>query len=546
MSPTSFQPSAAAGKPPEDTSHRRAGVVSIAVMMSRILGLVREIVLGALFGASKHMDAFMIAFRTPNMLRDLFAEGALSTAFVTTFSQKGVKEGDESAWELGRKMLTLTALAMSIIAGFGILLAPFVMRLFALGWTLDNPELIPFTVRLSQIIFAFIIFLSLAALVMGMLNSKGVFFVPALASSFFNLGSIISGVAFGYWLDPEFGPRALYGIAAGVVVGGFCQLVVQWPSLRGVGFHFKPDFRWNDPGVKRVLTLMGPAVISGAAVQVGVALNTMFATFLAEGSVTYLQWAFRLIQLPIGVFGVAIATVTLPAVSRAATEGISDDFRRILSRGLRLVMVLTIPSAIGLAILAEPIIAVIFQRGRFDTSATLGTALALRYYAVGLVFYSALKIIQPTFYAIDKKWVPMGVSLGVIALTAGLNCLWIFVLDKGHEFLALSITISSMVNFTVLYVLMRHFAGHLYSGKLGFTLLKLAVASFGLAAVAILGRSTVLADWETQGFILNAGGLFLTIAVAAAVYFITTKILNVEEAGDFLAMIQRRAGKPSA
>lgn len=536
----------------------KAGIVSIAVMCSRVLGLVREVVLGALFGASGLMDCFVVAYRTPNMLRDLFAEGALSAAFVTTFSKKLKTEGEQSAWDLGRKMMTLAAVFMSGLTVLGILIAPLLVRLMAWGFFTD-PEKVaqgmgPLTILLAQIMYAFIGLVSLAALVMGMLNSKGVFFIPALSSSFFNLFSIGGGVAIGYWLDPNWGSGALIGLSIGVLIGGLAQLGVQLPALRKIGFRFRPDFGWRDSAVKKVLALMGPAVLAGSAVQAGVMLNTFFASHIeGEGFVTSLQWAFRLIQLPIGVFGVAVATVTLPAAARAATEGIGDEFRNILSRGIRLVGLLTIPSAVGLAMLAEPIIEVIFQRYNFTSADTLRVAAALRGYAVGLIFYSALKVIQPTFYAVDKKWIPMWVSLGAIVITAGLNTLWVFVLDLesimkdtpfgfhgGHEFLALSVTISAIFNFSVLYILMRKFAGHLQTGKLISTLVRLLISAAALAGVIIAAQNYILADWDTFSFILKVFMLLATIAIAAAAYFTVAKVLRVEELDEFMSMVKRR------
>lgn len=412
----------------------------------------------------------------------------------------------------------------------------------------------PLTVLLAQIMYVFIGLVSLAALVMGMLNSKGVFFVPAISSSFFNLFSIISGVAIGYWLDPNWGAGALIGLSIGVVIGGLAQLGVQLPALRKIGFRFRPDFKWRDSAVKKVLTLMGPAVLAGSAVQAGVMLNTFFASYIeGTGYVTSLQWAFRLVQLPLGVFGVAVATVTLPAAARAATEGINQDFRNIIGRGIRLVGLLTIPSAVGLSMLAEPIIEVIFQRYNFNADMTTSVAAALRGYAIGLVFYSALKVLQPTFYAIDKKWVPMWVSLAAVAIAAGLNTLWVFVLDLesimkdtpfgfygGHEFLALSVTISAIFNFTTLYILMRKFAGHLQTGKLISTLVRLLTSAAALAGVIIAAQKFVLADWDSFSFILKVVMLLATIAVAAVVYFTVAKILRVEELDEFVSMVKRR------
>ena len=250
---------------------------------------------------------------------------------------------------------------------------------------------------------------SLAALVMGMLNAKHVFGPPAMASSYFNLGSIIAGVAIGWWLDPHFGVRSLVGLAIGTLVGGAWQLAGQFPSLWRVGYKYHADFQWRDEGVRTVLTLMGPAVIAASAVQVNVLINSGFAASLGNGPVSWLNIAFRLMQLPLGIFGVAIGTVTLPLVSKSAAVGNMDEFVRSRS-WIRLAFLLTIPSAIGLAMFASPIISVIYQHGRFNAEMTRETAGALEFYAVGLVSYAALKVLTPAFYAIGKRNTPMIIS----------------------------------------------------------------------------------------------------------------------------------------
>src|SRR5207237_3629261 len=328
------------------------GIVGVAILSSRVLGLIREVVIASLFGATRNMDAFLTAFRAPNMLRDLFAEGALSTAFVTTFSRRIATEGDSSAWRLATKVATLTLIFMSGLVVLGIIFAPQVIAVLAPGFA---PEKAQLTILLTRIMFPFILLVSLAALAMGMLNAKNVFGIPAMASSFFNLGSIIGGVALCYWLDPQpdwrhphFGERGLIALAIGTLIGGLLQLVVQFPPLQRVGFKFRPDFSWRDPGVKTILTLMGPAAIAASAVQVNVAVNSGFASALGDGPMTWLNIAFRLMQLQLGLFGVAVATVTLPLVSRSAALGNMAEFRSALSHSLRLVMLLTVPSAIGL------------------------------------------------------------------------------------------------------------------------------------------------------------------------------------------------------
>src|SRR5882762_5153632 len=325
----------------ERISTRATGVVGIAILCSRVLGLIREVIFAALFGAGKNLDAFLMAFRVPNMLRDLFAEGALSTAFITTFSKKIATEGDDSAWRLANKVATLTVVFMSVVTLLGILFAPQLVAVMT--WWSWSPEKTALTILLTRIMWPFILLVSLAALVMGMLNAKHVFGMPAMASSFFNLGSIIGGVALCYWLEPQadwrhphFGERGLVGLSIATLIGGFLQLIVQFPALRRIGFRFRPDFKWRDPGVRTILALMGPATIAASAVQINVAVNSGFASKLGDGAMTWLNVAFRLMQLPLGLFGVAVATVTLPLVSRSAAVGNMDEFRAILARGIRL------------------------------------------------------------------------------------------------------------------------------------------------------------------------------------------------------------------
>src|SRR5437660_1112600 len=460
-----------AASQPQRVSTRATGVVGIAVMCSRVLGLIREQIFAGLFGAGKNLDAFLMAFRVPNLLRDLFAEGALSTAFITTFSRKIATEGDESAWRLGNKVATLTAIFMSAVTLLGIIFAPQLIHL--MPWWSWSPEKTETTILLTRIMWPFILLVSLAALVMGMLYVKLVFGAPAMASSFFNLVSIIGCVAFGWWLDPHFGTRSLIGLSIGTLIGGIWQLSSQFPSLRRVGYKYHADFHWRDQGVRTVLMLMGPAVIAASAVQVNVLINSGFAARLGDGPVSWLNIAFRLMQLPLGIFGVAIATVALPLVSRSAALGNKTEFRGALAHAMRLVMLLTIPSAIGLMILAEPIIGLIYQHVRFTSASTIQTAGALRFYAIGLVGYSAVKVLAPAFYALDKRHLPMLVSLLSIAVNFGLNWFFAFQLKIGHRGLALSTSIVAIINFLLLYIMMRRYTHRLETRTLVATFLKL-------------------------------------------------------------------------
>src|SRR5438105_9875161 len=526
-------------------STRATGVVGIAILSSRILGLIREQIFAALFGAGKYLDAFLMAFRLPNLLRDLFAEGALSTAFITTFSGKIATEGDESAWRLANKVATLTAVFMSVVTLLGIVFAPQLVDLLTWwSWPPDKTEL---TIWLTRIMWPFILLVSLAALVMGMLNAKQVFGPPAMASSFFNLGSIIGGVALGWWLDPQFGARSLIGLSIGTLIGGFWQLSAQFPSLRRVGYKYRPDFQWRDKGVRTVLTLMGPAVIAASAVQVNVLINSGFAArvtdasgHVIDGPVSWLNIAFRLMQLPLGIFGVAVGTVTLPLVSRTAALGDMAGFRSALAHALRLVTVLTIPAAIGLILLAEPIISVIYEHGRFTSEATRQTAAALQFYAIGLAAYSAVKVLAPAFYALDKRYLPMIVSIFSIVTNFILNWFFMFKVGLGHRGLALSTSLVALTNFLLLYIMMRKYAGSLETGAMLGLMGKLLIPALLLAAICWLSLQFMfqpaihLPEWQ------RIFGMLLVIGVAAAVFFGSAFLMRVHEVRDIVDLVRRR------
>jgi putative peptidoglycan lipid II flippase len=524
---------------------RALGLVSVAILCSRVLGLVREVLLSALFAGKesvKWLDCLYMAFKAPNMLRDLFAEGALSTAFVTVFSKKIQAEGDASAWKLGQKMMTLAAVFMTIVSLLGVLLAPVIIGVLADGWSAD-PEKIVFTTTLARIMYPFILLVSLAALVMGMLNAKKVFFIPAMSSTFFNVGSMVVGGGLGWWLDPQFGRTAVICFAVGTLVGGLMQLCVQLPALKKIGFKFAADFGWKDPGVRHTLQLMWPAIISGSVVQVNVLLNTLFASHVSgDGPVTWLNNAFRLMQLPLGLFGVGLATVSLPTLSRMAANGIGDDFRGTLNKALRMGALLSLPSAIGLAMLAEPIMSVIFEHGRARENPLLipMSALALQTYSIGLVFYSGLKVLQPAFYAIEKRFVPLYVSIACVLTSAVLNYLFVIHFKLGHQYLALSTSVSAALNMGLLFIAMRKYAGRLGGRVLLTTAFKLLAAAACMAAVCYAAQKTVLLGWTGYAFWQRCGALGVTMALAAAAYFGVSLLLKNEEVSDFVGALRRR------
>jgi putative peptidoglycan lipid II flippase len=389
---------------------------------------------------------------------------------------------------------------------------------------------------------------SLAALVMGILNARKVFGIPALASTFFNIFSIIFGTGLGWCFDHHFGKNALIGFAIGTLVGGLAQLLVQVPALRRTGFRFRPDFKWRDPGVRKVLELMWPAVISGSVVQVNVFLNNYYASYItvdgsADGPQMWLNAAFRLVQLPLGIFGVVIGTVTLPAMSRLATEGITEAFKETLARSLKLVFLMTLPSAVGMAFLADEIIGIIYQHGRYTDHDTHMAALALRTYSWGLICYAGIKIVQPAFYAIDRRYIPLVISLIAVTVSAVANYLTVYRWKLGHEYLALGTSLSAFVNFGLLMLAMRSVAHGMRGRELSVNMVKLLISSVALAAVCWAGRATLLQGFNHQSLPLQIVTLSVTIAVAAGVYFGVNALLRNEELSEFSAILKRKFGR---
>ncbi|MEI7436269.1 MAG: murein biosynthesis integral membrane protein MurJ [bacterium] len=441
-------------------SVKAAGVVAVAVAGSRVFGLFRELVMAWLFGAGRQFDAFLAAFQIPNLLRDLFAEGALSTSFTTVFTQTSEKEGAARSWQLAARLVSTTILLLAGICLLGILLSPWIVALTNPGFH-NVPGKFELTVGLTRVLFPFIMAVSLAAVAMGILNSRHIFGLPASASTMFNIVSVVCGVGLAFLLDPQadwrhprFGDRGMYGVALGVLLGGLAQLAVQLPSLWREGFRWRWELAWRDPGLRRVWRLMVPSVMAGAAVQINVLVNGIFAAEI-NGGRSWLAYAFRLFQFPLGVFGVAIATVTLPAVARHFARGERVEFGRTVEDALRLALFLALPAAAGLVALAPDLIGVIYQHGRFTDSDTLKTAWALRAYTVGLAGYAVIKVLTPCFYALDQPKIPLRVSLLGVGVNLAVNIVLVKVLGWGHVGLALSTGILASVNGAQLLLAIR-------------------------------------------------------------------------------------------
>ncbi|MEO8042055.1 MAG: murein biosynthesis integral membrane protein MurJ [Acidobacteriota bacterium] len=541
---------------------RSAGIVSIAVMFSRVLGLVREQVFAYYFGAGFLNDAFQVAFRIPNVLRDLFAEGALSAAFVKVFTDYQITKTEEEAWKLASLVLNALAIVLSIITIIGILFSRQFVNLIADGF---SPEKAALATTLTQIMFPFILLVALAAVAMGVLNTKGIFGIPASASTVFNIASIAFGLFFAYWLSggswaasldrnivPEGAAQwAIIGMAIGTLIGGAAQFLMQIPSLYKVGFRFSPIVSFVDPGVKRVMRLMGPAILGTSAVQINVLVNTFFVSGI-DGGISWLGYAFRLMQFPIGIFGVAVGTASIPVLSRLAAEGKTKDFRDTLSSSMNLVFLMTLPSACGLIVLGEPIIRLLYSHGgAFRESDVPMTAWALSGYAIGLTGYAAIKVLSPAFYAMDDAKTPMMIGLASVVVNALASYFFMSWLSTvgveagrpnglGHVGVALATSVVAIVNFGALALIMRSRIKRLNGRSILSGFLKIAFASAVMSAVCYFSFRYLDFSFPTRTFSVKFAEAFVPIVLGGVCFVIMAKLLRVAELEKLYAAFARK------
>lgn len=522
---------------------RSASLMSLATMASRLLGLVREQLFAFLFGAGLATDAFNVAFRIPNLLRDLFAEGAMSSAFVPTFTATMTRDGPRAAWRLANLVIHALLVVVSLIVIAGLVWSEEIITLYASSFG-DAPGKLALTVLLTRIMMPFLLLVALAAAAMGCLNARGRFFVPAIAPAMFNAATIVMGVLI--WRFPDaFGARPIIWMAIAALIGGVGQIAIQAPFLWKEGYRFRLVTRlreiFGDPGVRRILTLMLPATIGLAATQVNIFVNTYFATSIPS-AVSWLNYAFRLMQLPLGLFGVAIAVATLPAISRHVAEENHGEFRRTLQHSLRLVFAINVPASIGLAVLGAPIIRLIFEHGAFLPSDTRATAAALAFYALGLFAYSGVKVLVPAFYALGRTRAPVAISVLSVGANVALSIALIG--PMGYRGLALATSLAAILNFALLMIFMRRAAGDIGGGSLLFALFKIA------AAAAFMGTAALATHRWAEGFLGSAGlgarfsSLALAIGAGIVVLLAAGRLFRVQEIEDALSVLLARFRRP--
>ena len=514
---------------------RSAGLIGVATMMSRVLGLARDIVYAWLFGAGNQMDAFNVAFKIPNMVRDLFAEGAMSAAFVPAFTRALTQHGRNAAWRLGNLVITALLLVTGVIVVVGIAGAWPLVELVAHGFG-AVPGKLELTVFLARLMFPFLTLVAVAVAFMGMLNSLRHFFLPALSPALFNVGAIAGALVL-VPLAPRLGLPPVAGLALGTLLGGLLQAAVQWPALHRLGFRYRPLIDVHDPGLREVLLLMGPATIGLAAVQINVLVNVVLATGQGTGAVSWLQYAFRIMYLPIGLFGVSIATAAMPVLATLAVREDLGGMRQTVSSGLRMMLMLNVPATVGLVVLAEPIVSLLYERGSFTSADTPATAAALMFYAPGLLGYSAVKIASPSFYALRDTRTPVATSIMSVLLNVVLNLTLVRAL--GYRGLALGTALAALANAGVLLWLLRRRLGGLDGGRVLLAAVKIALASLAMAMAAHWGHAAIAARLPA-GFAGRALALALAIGLAMAVLALAARVLRLEEFDQAMGRVMAR------
>jgi len=522
--------------PSSDRIAQAAGLAAAATLTSRLLGLAREQVLAALFGAGDQMDAYFVAFRIPNLVRDLFAEGAMSAAFVPTFTSHVTLHGKEDAWRLGNNVINALLLVTGVTVLLGVIFARPLVSFYAHSFA-AVPGKLELTTQLARVMMPFVTLAALAAAVMGMLNSLRHYFVPALAPATFNVVAIVFALAVTP-IMPTFGQPRIMAQAIAVVVGGLTQVGLQWPTLRGEGFRYRPILNLSDPGLRQVLLLMGPGTLGLAATQVNLFVSTLLASSQGTGAVSWLQYAFRVMYLPIGLFGVSIATAVLPSAARHAAVKDMAAIRDTVRRGLSLMLFVNIPATCGLMLLSNEIVRLLLERGHFTAVDTSATAAALRLYAVGLLGYSTARIGSPVFYALGRSRVP--VALTMVSVTVNLVLSLTLTRTMGYLGLALATSVAALVNASLCLFLLRAQLQGL-GGRLLAPALAKVVAAAAVMALAVVASRAVLPASLLQGGTASQGIALLVMIGSGLLCLVgTAHLLGIEELDVVGTMVRRK------
>lgn len=495
--------------------HKTLATVSGMTMLSRVTGLLRELLIARAFGASAYTDAFFVAFRIPNLLRRLFAEGAFSQAFVPILAEYKNQKGEAATKDLVDHVATVLMWALLVTCILGIIASPVIVYLIATGLK-SEPKAFASSVLMTRFMFPYIGFMAFVALSGGILNTWRQFQIPAFTPVLLNLSFIAASLLVAPYME-----QPVYALALAVVVGGILQMAIQIPALRKIGMlpriGLNPKFALSDPGVRRVLKQMGPAIFAVSVAQISLIINTNIASRLENGSVSWLSYADRLMEFPTALLGVALGTILLPSLSKAHATGNQTEYSALLDWGLRLTFLIALPSAVGLATLSEPLTTTLFHYGKFDTQSVVMTGRALVAYGVGLIGLILVKILAPGFYAKQDIRTPVKIAVGVLIATQLMNLL--FVPWIAHAGLALSIGLGACINAGLLFRGLKKRGIYVPQSGWGLFLAKLTGALFLLAAVALWTAGHF--DWiglQAHPW-QRIGALALVMAACGITYF---------------------------
>ncbi|MCC6712093.1 MAG: murein biosynthesis integral membrane protein MurJ [Candidatus Dadabacteria bacterium] len=512
---------------------RSAGLIGSLTFLSRITGYARDVVMAYFFGATAFTDAFWIAFRIPNLLRRLFAEGSLTISFIPVFTDTLENKSREEAKKVSDVVFTILIVSVSVISVLGIVFSPYIVKLFAYGFDEPTFEL---AVGLNRIMFPYIFFISLTALAMGVLNSLRKFFAPAFSPILLNAAMI--GTIFLLYNRYEL---PIYAAAVGVIIGGALQLAIQLPYLKAKGFLFSFSTNLRNPAVKRIGLLIVPQLFGMAVYNLNLLVSSQYASFMQEGTVSYLYFAERLIEFPLGIIAVSIATVLLPSLSSYASRGDYDNFHGTYTFTLRLMLFILIPALAGLIALSLPICSVLYQRGEFTHEAAVFTSQTLVGYCFGLWAVGGLRVTAPAFYAMQDTKTPVVVAFFAFLLNAALGYILGFTLGLSHTGLALANSASSIFNFLLLIYLLERRTGELRAGPIvRFAMLVTAISAIAAAAA---WKISTYADWAAPDLTLEKLlTLISSMAAAVLIYVLLAKVFRIDESRYVFAVLKR--GKP--
>ncbi len=509
---------------------------TVGTAVSRVMGLVREMVFAHLFGASQSAaaDAFNVAFRIPNMLRDLFAETALSAAFIPVLTSERAK-GKEFQNRLASNIFNVLFIVTGAVSLVGLLASPYLAKWIAFGFG-KVPGKLDLTADLTAVLFPFLLVISLGAWAMSYLNTERSFFVPSVAPALFNLFSILVPVlTYGWYVSR--GKEPIFGMAIGVLVGGLMQFLIQWPLLVRKGFRYRFFVSFRDPEFRRVMALFIPVAIGLAGPRINVLVNTILVTPLPQGSVSWLNYAYRIMQLPLGLFGVAVGTVTLQSLSRLVLANDVVAVRSRLTDSLKMALFLTVPTSVLIAFLSRPITRVIYQRGHFRPEDTLPTAVALILYTLGIPFIAGLRNVAAVYYAYKDARLPMYASLASVVLTIGLNVSLIGVM--GFMIFPLSTSLAAALNFWLLVRFLPGKIGQVELRPLGRYTLALTAAALAGGAAAWVGNALFMKGLGT-GFLPTLLSVVVCGSLGLAVFYSASRFLGLAETRDFVKRFLRR------